>query len=364
LQKLIITTVVLTMCVKALPMPGIAHDRGALLLRGTSPELGGVGSMTIEKIASVGRYMDHTLRFIGNYNVGNSGKPLSPWNHNELFHNPLKVAKTLSGIGEVDLAILNVARLHKIQDMASNSRPVDGWFINDQRRAKAQKILDFVKRNGRLPKNLPAWVDVVGTETGVLVGQGSRPSTGASLKGATSSVRRGLGLASRGLTPQRIVLAPDGKPIIIFGPKSPNPWPPPRPLPRPAPTALAGGFGAATGAALTAGGFVFVIDTGIELVSYSQGNISHGDLKTGIKKAGIRAGAVGAATGVVYLLSASPHGLVLIGVGIVAYVGADYAISIWEDHWGTTPLDLNELRGLLPKEIINRPMLADIFLQN
>ena len=168
------------------------------------------------------------------------------------------------------------------------------------------------------------------------------------------------------------MIGPDGKPILTFGPKGPRPfmppprpWPnPPHPFPKPIPAAVTGGIASATGAALTAGGFVFVIDTGLELVSYSNGNISHGDLKSAIKKAGIRAGAVGSATWVVYTFSATPHVMVLIGVGVVAYVAADYAIATWTDHWGTTPLDLNELQGLLPADVINRPMLADIFLQD
>ena len=369
-QKSICAIAALVISVNAFTMPGVAHRSGAMFLQGTAPELGGVGGMTIEQISKVGSYMDHTTRFFGKYNVGDSGKPLSAWNHNELFHNPMKVARTLSGVsGEVDLAILNLARLHKIQDIASNTRPVDGWFITDQRRAEAQKILDFVKRNGRLPKSLPVWVDAVGTETGVLVGSATRSSAGASLKGVASSSRSVKGTTSRTIAVKRMVIGPNGKPVLTLGPKGPRPfmppprpWPnPPHPFPNPSP-AVTGGLAAATSAALTAGGLVFVIDTSIELVSYSNGNISHGDLKSGIKKAGIRAGAVGAATGIVYLLAASPQGLVLVGVGIVAYVGADYAISTWEDHFGATPLDLKELSGLLPADVINRPMLADIFL--
>jgi hypothetical protein len=368
--RVICTTILAaSFCSSIQGMPGVQHNRGALLLRGTAAELGGAANMTVEQIARVGSYMDHTLRFIGEYNVGNSGKPLSPSNHNELFHNPLKVAKTLSGTGEIDHAILNVARLHKIQDIAANSRPVDGFIITDQRRAEAQKILDFVKRNGRLPKNLPVWVDAVGTETGVLVGNATRSSVGGSLKSVASGTRYTNGSTSRAVAPMRIVLGPDGRHIIIYGPRGPRPFgPPPRPFPRPfpkpIPPAVAGGLAAATSAALTAGGLVFVIDTGIELVSYSNGNISHGDLKSAINKAGIRAGAVGAATWVVYTFSATPHVMVLIGVGVVAYVAADYAIATWTDHWGTTPLDLNELSGLLPADVINRPMLADIFLQD
>ena len=327
-------------------MPGVQHDRGASLLRGTAVERGGISEMSMERLRSIGGWIDNPATKTGQYNLGSTGRPISPWNHNQIRHNPIRIARVFSGNGTVDPAALNVARLHKIQDMAVNSRPIDGWKITASRQTKANEILRFVERNGRLPKNLPTWVDKTGIETLKLSKNNiSKVPVQGYVRNSVNGIQK--------IPPY----------LRKFPTTARTPLPFPRgPYPRPIPPVAASGLAVSVGASLTAGGLVFIFDTGAELISYNQGKISHGELKSGIKKAGIRAGAVGGATGVLYWCVSSPHGLVVVGVAVVAYVATDYAIAIWTDHWGTTPLELNELRGLLPDQMIDRTMLADLFL--
>ena len=105
---------------------------------------------------------------------------------------------------------------------------------------------------------------------------------------------------------------------------------------------------------------VVFFDTAIAGAKYANGEISHGDLKNEIEHATIRGATVCAATGTLYMLVGSPHVAVVVGVAIGSYIAADYAIGVWEDHYGTKPLDLNDYRGILPDRIIDRPMMDDV----
>ena len=116
-------------------------------------------------------------------------------------------------------------------------------------------------------------------------------------------------------------------------------------------------------AALLGGGTVLLVDGGFEVLSYQSGSISHGDLKDRLVESSIRAGAVGGATGIMLLCTSSPPALLVGGIGVAAWCAADYGINIWKDHYGHTPLNLDEFRGILPPEVIAFRMPAHEFIK-
>lgn len=132
-------------------------------LTGTSVADGGIGEMSFEKMSRIQTWIDAPASQTGEYiNRLAGGKVLSPSNHNALRHNPVGVAKVFSGDGSIAQDALNVARLHKIQDMAHNVCPIDGWQVTPSRTAQASEILSHVDSFKKLPSELPHWVDARG----------------------------------------------------------------------------------------------------------------------------------------------------------------------------------------------------------
>jgi hypothetical protein len=154
--------------VNAMPMAshinGLDDLGGMKDLIGTPVSEGGVGSMTIDRIRSISGWMDNPASKTGQYrNWYDGGNLVSPSNHNALRHNPENVAKVFSGKkGIINEGDLNAARMHKIQDVAHNTQPVDGWKITPQMREEAQEMLRHVDQNGSLPEKRPIWVDKSG----------------------------------------------------------------------------------------------------------------------------------------------------------------------------------------------------------
>ena len=152
---------------RAMSMPahldGTADLGGMNDLLGTPVEQGGAGNMPPAKVQSIGDWMDNPAQKTGQYNNhAAGGKPVHPSNHNLLRHNPDNVGRVFSGDGTVDPAARNVARVHKIQDIYNNSRPVDGWEITPGTRTEAEQLLRSLKESKRLPARLPTWVDQPG----------------------------------------------------------------------------------------------------------------------------------------------------------------------------------------------------------
>ena len=110
---------------------------------------------------------------------------------------------------------------------------------------------------------------------------------------------------------------------------------------------------------VVAGAVTFVIDEGFTAWEYYNGTINTATYQQQSVDNAIKAAAVGAATGVVYLCMSTPHGLVLAGVAIVTYLAADWAISAYNDAFGSKPIHLDELTGLIPMECLNFPMIDD-----
>ncbi len=174
-------------------MPGAAHDSLAIKLMGTPAENGGIGNMPVEKLQSINDWIDNPATRTGEFENHVTRSPVHPNNHGHLRHNPNGVGQVFSGDGSVDPAARNVARLHKIADVAHNHAGVDGYGkITAAMRREAQKILRYVEANGALPKNLPAWVD----EAGPLSESGASDAAAASVlirKVAGAVVVKGLG---------------------------------------------------------------------------------------------------------------------------------------------------------------------------
>lgn len=108
-----------------------------------------------------------------------------------------------------------------------------------------------------------------------------------------------------------------------------------------------------------AAGFTFAADQGVATWQYYRGSISTAEFQRQTAQAGITAGVVGVATQLVYVLAPTPHGLVLVGVGIVAYVGTGAAISLWDSLFGHSALSASELEGILPVGFVAAPTIED-----
>jgi hypothetical protein len=146
-------------------MPGPSHDALARRLLGTPASRGGSQGLSEEMVRTISGWMDNPTSKTGEFRLsGLEGNPkVTPNNHQHIRHNPVSVAKALSGNGTVDPRILNQARLHKIGDVAVNrASGVDGWTITPKMRKQAKKMVSYVEKHNRLPKKLPPWVDESG----------------------------------------------------------------------------------------------------------------------------------------------------------------------------------------------------------
>jgi hypothetical protein len=142
-------------------MPGTAHDSVAAVLLSHGPPHGAKG-LTMQHVKSINRWMDNPATKTGQYVNRRAGAIIHPRNHGLLRHNPDAVARALSGTGKANAAIKNIARIHKIADVAHNVAPVDGWLISPRVRAEAQGLVVKIARTSRLPNRLPTWVDQPG----------------------------------------------------------------------------------------------------------------------------------------------------------------------------------------------------------
>jgi hypothetical protein len=109
-----------------------------------------------------------------------------------------------------------------------------------------------------------------------------------------------------------------------------------------------------------AAGVTFAVDEAFTGWEYYQGNISRDAFARQTAQNGIKASTVGIATQLVYILAPTPQGLVLIGVGIVAYIAADRAIAAYDAAFVPKAPAATELDGIIPAACIGTPMLGDV----
>jgi len=140
-------------------MAGEAHDALGKLLLETPASQGGAKSLSPERVEAINRWIDNPATRTGEFVNHTTGTPVHPTNHGHLRHNPERVAQVFSGDGTVGQAELNVARLHKIADVAANKAGVDGENITGRMRREANQVIAEVERTRGLPKELPVWVD-------------------------------------------------------------------------------------------------------------------------------------------------------------------------------------------------------------
>ena len=143
-----------------LASPGPVHHKDIDYLLNVPVKKGGFGGLTKDEAIKIMDFMDAPAKHIGEYHVNVSGgKTLTPTNHADLYHNPLNIRNVFHS----DEA-MNVARLHKIQDVAYNSSKasIDGWNTTDTMVKQAEDILAHVKKHHKFPRHLPRWVDQQG----------------------------------------------------------------------------------------------------------------------------------------------------------------------------------------------------------
>jgi hypothetical protein len=109
-----------------------------------------------------------------------------------------------------------------------------------------------------------------------------------------------------------------------------------------------------------AAGITFAVDEAFTGWDYYKGNLSNADFQRQTEQNGIKAAAVGIVTQLVYILTPTPYGLVLLGVGIVAYVAADQAIAAYDNAFVPKIPKAAELMGIVPARCIATPMLEDV----
>ena len=111
---------------------------------------------------------------------------------------------------------------------------------------------------------------------------------------------------------------------------------------------------------VAATGLTFAVDEAFTAWDYYQGDINKAAFQRQTAQNGVKAVAVGAAIQLVYFLSATPHGLVVVGVGIAAYVAADLAITAWDAVFVPETLLDSDFAGLIPDECIAMPIMDDL----
>ena len=110
-----------------------------------------------------------------------------------------------------------------------------------------------------------------------------------------------------------------------------------------------------------AGVATFAIDSGISTWRYLDGDINKSELAEEIQDASIKAAAVGLAVQAVYILSATPGGLVVVGVAIVTYVVADAVVTYFREKHSGRYLKVEDLRGIASNEFLDnlQPTIED-----
>lgn len=109
-----------------------------------------------------------------------------------------------------------------------------------------------------------------------------------------------------------------------------------------------------------AAGITFAVDEAFSGWNYYNGDLSKAEFQRQTGQNGIKAATVGIATQLVYIVAPTPHGLVLIGVAIVAYVATDQAISAYDGVFVPQAPKAAELTGIAPARCISAPMLDEV----
>ena len=109
-----------------------------------------------------------------------------------------------------------------------------------------------------------------------------------------------------------------------------------------------------------AAGVTFAVDEAYSSWDYYKGDLSKADFQRQTGQNGIKATTVGIATQLVYILTPTPHGLVLVGIAIIAYVAADQAISVYDGVFVQKAPKAAELTGIIPDRYTATPMLDEV----
>lgn len=111
---------------------------------------------------------------------------------------------------------------------------------------------------------------------------------------------------------------------------------------------------------VAAGGITFVIDEGFTAWKYYKGTLNKADFQQQTVQNTVKAASVGMAIQLVYFLAPTPHGLVVIGVGIVAYAVSEQAIAAYDKTFTPQSPRAVELHGMIPSSFLEFPMLDDV----
>lgn len=116
--------------------------------------------------------------------------------------------------------------------------------------------------------------------------------------------------------------------------------------------------------AVASGITTFVFDSAFAWHDYEMGSINSKELQVQLRNASYKAGAVGSAVGLVYVVCSTPLGLVVIGVAIITYELADYTITKIRSVFEKKYMSVEDLQGIASERFLkNLPATMETLLE-
>lgn len=104
--------------------------------------------------------------------------------------------------------------------------------------------------------------------------------------------------------------------------------------------------------AVVGGVTTLVFDSALAWCDYEEGKINSKEFQVQLQNASYKSVAVGGAVGLVYVVCSTPQGLVVIGVAIISYQVADYAVTKIRSLSERKYMSLEDLRGIASEEFL------------
>lgn len=95
-------------------------------------------------------------------------------------------------------------------------------------------------------------------------------------------------------------------------------------------------------------------------VEFNDGSINKTQLQTRLQEAVLKGVAVGAGTHVLYLVTATPHGLVVAGVAILTYEASSRLLAYLQAEHDRQFVTLDDLRGRVPDSFLDAHQLRHV----
>jgi len=111
---------------------------------------------------------------------------------------------------------------------------------------------------------------------------------------------------------------------------------------------------------VAAAGLAFAVDGTLGAWEYYRGRITTAEFQRQTAQTAFKSAVGGLATQLVYVLAPTPHGLVVMGVAVVAFIVAEQAVALYDRVFTPSAPPAGELAGIVPEACIRVPMLEDV----